>query len=174
VASGLRPDLIFADRKSGDLYLEELIRHHVSGQLKIAPEHSESHVLARMGKPAIEACTLFRQRFYQITHVAGLDQFLSYYLMAAYPGCTQQDMQRLRHYTRTKLQAAPEQIQIFTPTPSTYGSLMYYTEQDPFDGTPLFVEKDRRKKMRQKEEILPGRAPGKPFRKKARPRTKRS
>ena len=172
VASGLRPDLIFADRKSGDLYLEELIRHHVSGQLKIAPEHSESHVLARMGKPAIEACTLFRQRFYQITHAAGLNQFLSYYLMAAYPGCTQQDMQRLRHYTRTTLQAAPEQIQVFTPTPSTYGALMYHTEQDPFDGTPLFVEKDRRKKMRQKEEILPGRKTFRPVRK-ARSRKKR-
>lgn len=165
VASGLRPDLIFADRKSGDPYLKDLICHHVSGQLKIAPEHSEPHILARMGKPAIDDCTRFRKRFYQITREAGLNQFLSYYLLGAYPGCTQDDMRRLRHYTRSQLQAAPEQIQVFTPTPSTYGALMYYTERDPFDGTPLFVEKDRRKKLRQKEEILPVRSRSKSSRK---------
>ena len=172
VASGLRPDLIFTDRKTGDRYLEDLIRHHVSGQLKIAPEHSEPHILVRMGKPAIDACALFRKRFYQITREAGLNQFLSYYLMAAYPGCTQDDMRRLRHYTRSQLQAAPEQIQIFTPTPSTYGALMYHTERDPFDGKPLFVEKDRRKKLFQKEEILPARTPSKSGRKRW-PRTKK-
>jgi uncharacterized radical SAM protein YgiQ len=165
VASGLRPDLIFSDRTGGDRYLKALIRHHVSGQLKIAPEHSEPHILARMGKPVIDACTQFRKRFYQITHDAGRNQFLSYYLMAAYPGCTKADMQRLRHYTRSQLQAAPEQIQVFTPTPSTYGALMYYTEQDPFDGKPLFVEKDRQGKLRQKEEILPARSRAKSTRK---------
>lgn len=165
VASGLRPDLIFSDRTRGDRYLKALICHHVSGQLKIAPEHSEPHILARMGKPAIDACTLFRKQFYQITRDAGLNQFLSYYLMAAYPGCTQEDMQRLRHYTRSQLQAAPEQIQVFTPTPSTYGALMYHTERDPFDGKPLFVEKDRRKKLFQKEEILPARTRSKSGRK---------
>lgn len=158
MASGLRPDLIFADRSAGQHYLKTLIRHHVSGQLKIAPEHSEPHVLSRMGKPSADACTLFRERFYQISRQAGLDQFLSYYLMAAYPGCTMEDMRRLLRYTRKQLQAAPEQIQIFTPTPSTYGALMYHTERDPMDGKPLFVEKDRRKKQRQKEEILPARS----------------
>lgn len=172
VASGLRPDLIFSDRKAGDTYLKDLIRHHVSGQLKIAPEHSEPHVLARMGKPAIDTCALFRERFYQITRKADLNQFLSYYLMAAYPGCAQDDMQRLRHYTRSQLRAAPEQIQVFTPTPSTYGALMYYTERDPFDGKPLFVEKDRQKKLRQKEAILPARSRSKSPRKHWRPRKK--
>lgn len=160
VASGLRPDLIIADRSEGERYLDELVRHHVSGQLKIAPEHSEAHVLARMGKPPIEACMHFRERFYHITRKAGLNQFLTYYLMAAYPGSTLDDMHRLRRFTRAQLQAAPEQIQIFTPTPSTYAALMYHTERDPFDGRPLFVEKDRRKKRRQKEAVLP--APARP------------
>jgi len=158
VASGLRPDLILADRQAGDRYLDTLIRHHVSGQLKIAPEHSEPHVLARMGKPPVEACTLFRTRFYQTTRRAGLEQFLSYYFIAAYPGCTLADMQGLRRYTRTQLQIAPEQVQIFTPTPSTYGTLMYHTERDPFEDSPLFVEKNPRQKQRQKEAVLPSRS----------------
>ncbi|MGD9331703.1 MAG: YgiQ family radical SAM protein [Desulfobacterales bacterium] len=158
IASGLRPDLILADKTAGHRYLKTLVRHHVSGQLKIAPEHSEPHILSLMGKPPVEASALFRERFYQISRQAGLDQYLSYYLMAAYPGCAMADMRRLRQYTRTQLQAAPEQVQIFTPTPSTYGALMYYTEQDPMTGKPLFVEKDRRRKQRQKEEILPRRS----------------
>jgi len=157
VASGVRPDLILADRTAGTRYLEALVRHHVSGQLKIAPEHSEPHVLARMGKPPIDACIAFRQQFNRISRQAGLNQFLSYYLMAAFPGCTMADMQRLRKFTRTHLKIAPEQIQIFTPTPSTYGALMYHTGQDPFAGEPLFVEKNNRGKKRQKEAVLPTR-----------------
>ena len=156
VASGLRPDLVLADRSAGQDCLEALVRHHVSGQLKIAPEHSEPHVLARMGKPSIEACLLFRERFYRATRAAGLDQFLTYYLMAAFPGCSLEDMHRLRRFTRTRLHAAPRQIQIFTPTPSTYGTLMYHTRRDPFDGKPLFVEKARPQKQRQKTAVLPG------------------
>ena len=155
VASGLRPDLIFADQKEGQRYLKALVQHHVSGQLKIAPEHSEPHVLARMGKPPVENCTRFRDQFYQITRQVGRNQFLSYYLMAAFPGCTQEDMRSLRRYTRARLRAAPEQIQIFTPTPSTYGTLMYHTERDPFEKRPIFVEKNRNRKRIQKEEILP-------------------
>jgi len=160
VASGLRPDLVLADREAGDRYLEALVRHHVSGQLKIAPEHSEPHVLACMGKPPVESCTLFRERFNAATRHAGRDQFLSYYFIAAYPGCTLSDMHRLRRYTRTRLRIAPQQVQIFTPTPSTYATLMYHTEQDPFAEKPLFVEKDQRQKQRQKNALLPTR--GKP------------
>jgi uncharacterized radical SAM protein YgiQ len=158
VASGLRPDLVFADGDNGDRYLKALVRHHVSGQLKIAPEHSEPHILARMGKPTVETCIRFRERFYHETRQAGRKQFLSYYIMAAYPGCDMHDMLRLRRFTRDQLQAAPEQVQIFTPTPSTYGALMYYTARDPFDGTPLFVEKNNAKKLQQKKSILPSRS----------------
>ena len=82
---------------------------------------------------------------------------LSYYFIAAYPGCTLSDMDQLRHYTRTRLQIAPQQVQIFTPTPSTYGTLMYHTEQDPFENKPLFVEKNVRHKERQKQALLPSR-----------------
>lgn len=157
VASGLRPDLILADKEAGNRYLDTLVRHHVSGQLKIAPEHSQPHVLARMGKPSVELTALFRERFFRATRHAGRDQFLSYYFIAAYPGCTLSDMDQLRHYTRTRLQIAPQQVQIFTPTPSTYGTLMYHTEQDPFENKPLFVEKNVRHKERQKQALLPSR-----------------
>jgi uncharacterized radical SAM protein YgiQ len=154
VASGLRPDILLADRAAGQRYLEALVRHHVSGQLKIAPEHSEPHVLALMGKPPIESCTLFREHFYRSTRDAGRDQYLTYYLMAAFPGCRLEDMHRLRRFTRTQLRATPRQIQIFTPTPSTYGTLMYHTGRDPFDQQPLFVERDPRRKERQKQAVL--------------------
>ena len=176
VASGLRPDLILADTAAGDRYLDDLIRHHVSGQLKIAPEHSEPHVLAHMGKPPAAICTTFRERFGQLTQRAGLNQFLSYYFIAAHPGCTQDDMHQLRRYTRTQLQIAPQQVQIFTPTPSTYATLMYHTEQDPFEeGKPLFVEKNIRRKQCQKDVLLPSRrrSPAPPLKKHGKKRSGR-
>ena len=72
-------------------------------------------------------------------------------MIAAYPGCTDEDMFQLRRFTSEKLRIHPEQVQIFTPTPSTYATLMYYTEQDPFTGQPIFVEKDAARKERQKK-----------------------
>jgi radical SAM superfamily enzyme YgiQ (UPF0313 family) len=125
-----------------------------------------------MGKPPVDACIQFRRRFNRISRRAGLKQFLSYYFMAAYPGCTLTDMRRLRRFTRDHLQTAPEQIQIFTPTPSTYGTLMFYTEQDPFDGAPLFVEKDVRQKRLQKESVLPARSHSRSYRRQRKPQRK--
>jgi uncharacterized radical SAM protein YgiQ len=150
VSSGMRYDLLLADEAHGDDYLREVVRHHVSGQMKVAPEHSEEHVLEAMGKPGPEALLAFRERFRQATEEAGLPQFLTYYIIAAHPGCTAGDMHRLRDFAASELGVLPEQVQIFTPTPSTYATLMYYTETDPFTGDPIFVEKSFKGKRRQK------------------------
>ncbi|MBI5874927.1 MAG: YgiQ family radical SAM protein [Deltaproteobacteria bacterium] len=156
VASGLRYDMTLADKKDGERYLKELVRHHVSGQMKIAPEHSEANVLEIMGKPGCGRSTLmkFKSLFYRFTEEAGLKQFLSYYLMAAHPGCGLNDMKRLKAFTAQDLGAPPEQIQIFTPTPSTYSTLAYWTECNPFNGKPIFVEKSVRSKEMQKEMLV--------------------
>ncbi len=154
VASGIRYDLVFADVAHGRAYLEQIVAQHTSGQMKVAPEHSERHVLKRMGKPGPDLLLKFKDLFYQMTKAAGKQQFLTYYLIAAHPGCSERDMQKLRTFAIQELHVIPEQVQIFTPTPSTYASLMYYTETDPFTGEKLFVEKDMTKKRRQKATVL--------------------
>ncbi len=150
VSSGLRHDMVLADEAYGDEYLEEVVAHHVSGQMKVAPEHTEAHVLEAMGKPGPEALLAFRERFFEATEEAGLPQFLTYYIIAAHPGCTAGDMRRLRDFAVEELEVLPEQVQIFTPTPSTYATLMYHTETDPFTGERVFVEKGFKGKRRQK------------------------
>jgi uncharacterized radical SAM protein YgiQ len=150
VASGLRYDMVLADERYGEAYLSEIVNYHVSGQLKVAPEHTEKEVLDLMGKPDGESLLEFKRRFDRLSHSAGKPQFLTYYLIAAHPGCTTDDMLRLKRFTREKLRINPEQVQIFTPTPSTYASLMYYTGLDPFTLRPIFVEKDSSRKERQR------------------------
>jgi len=150
VASGIRPDLIQADELHGEAYLREIVAHHVSGQLKIAPEHSEESVLALMGKPGSRSLLRFKKDFDNLTARVGKQQFLTYYLIAAHPGCDEENMRRLKRFTSRELHISPEQVQIFTPTPSTYSSLMYYTEMDPFSMNPIFVEKENARKERQK------------------------
>lgn len=151
VASGIRYDMILADGQNGDCYLRELVTHHVSGQLKIAPEHTDDRVLGLMGKPGSAALLQFKDKFDALSRAAGKPQFLTYYMIAAHPGCAEQDMARLKRFASQRLKVRPEQVQVFTPTPSTYSSLMYYTERDPFTGQPLPVEKELRRKLRQKE-----------------------
>ncbi len=151
VASGLRYDMILGDALCGEAYLREIVEHHVSGQLKVAPEHTENNVLDLMGKPGSESLLKFKDKFDRLSHAAGKPQFLTYYIIAAHPGCSAQDMLRLKRFTSEKLHVNPEQVQIFTPTPSTYASLMYYTELDPFTRRPIFVEKDPRRKEHQKD-----------------------
>ncbi len=153
VASGIRYDLIFSDRACGGEYLREIVDSHVSGQIKIAPEHTEDHVLSKMGKPGKDALLRFKESFDRLSKAAGKSQFLTYYMIAAHPGCTEQDMLRLKTFASQKLHVNPEQVQVFTPTPSTYSTLMYYTEMDPFTHQPIFVEKDLRRKEHQKDII---------------------
>ncbi len=155
VASGIRHDMVIADRSHGDAYLRDLVRHHVSGQIKLAAEHSEKHVLDLMGRPGCGSLLQFRTRFYKLNKESGRKQFLTYYLIAAHPGCTEKDMKALRTFASQKLKLLPEQVQIFTPTPSTYSTLMYWTEKDPFTGESLFVEKSVKGRQRQKSTVAP-------------------
>jgi len=154
VASGIRYDMVLNDRKYGDKYLSELIKYHTSGQLKIAPEHIEEKVLQKMGKPDNTSLKLFKDKFFKMNKEQGKKQYLTYYLIAAHPGCREEDMHKLKKYASNELKLNPEQVQIFTPTPSTYSTLMYYTEKDPFTGEPVFVEKVFKKKNRQKEIMI--------------------
>ncbi|MEA2018905.1 MAG: YgiQ family radical SAM protein, partial [Campylobacterota bacterium] len=153
VNSGIRYDLINDDEYYGKEYLKEIVDHHVSGQMKIAPEHSESKVLKYMGKPDKKVLTDFKQNFTDLNKKNGKNQFLTYYMIAAHPGSTQKDMEDLKSFANADLKLNPEQVQVFTPTPSTYSTLMYYTELDPWTREPIFVEKDPMKKQKQKDVV---------------------
>ena len=154
VASGIRYDMVLADERHGKEYLKEIVADHVSGQLKVAPEHTEDHVLAKMGKPGQGDLIKFKTLFDSLSAEAHKNQFLTYYLIAAHPGCTEGDMHRLKQFASHELHISPEQVQIFTPSPSTYSSLMYYTGLDPFSRQPVFVEKDPARRQRQKEIVV--------------------
>jgi len=150
VASGIRYDLVLADTNNGIKYLREVINHHTSGQMKIAPEHTEDSVLKFMGKPGTDTLLKFKDIFYRLTKKTDKKLFLTYYIIAAHPGCTEAHMKKLKSFAATNLGTLPEQVQIFTPTPSTYSTLMYWTEKNPFTGEPCFVEKTFRGREKQK------------------------
>ena len=150
-ASGIRYDLIFSDKKSGIPYLKEVVNRHVSGQLKIAPEHTRDSVLRLMGKSGADSLLEFKKVFDALNEKACKKQFLTYYLIAGHPGCGLMDMKELKKFVGLNLKTNPEQVQIFTPTPSTYSSLMYYTERNPFTGEKIFVEKTIKGREKQKQ-----------------------
>jgi uncharacterized radical SAM protein YgiQ len=151
VASGIRPDLVVADRACGERYIAEIARHHVSGQLKLAPEHVVAHVLECMGKPGVKDLLEFKRKFDAASRRCGKRQFLTYYFIAAHPGCTESDMRELKRFAMRELNLRPEQVQIFTPTPLTAATCMYYTGIDPVSGRNVFVERGFGGKRRQKE-----------------------
>jgi uncharacterized radical SAM protein YgiQ len=154
VASGIRYDLVMADKKNGMNYLKEIILYHISGQLKIAPEHVEEKVLSLMGKGDNKYLTSFKKLFDRINRQSGKKQFLTYYFIAGHPGCREKDMISLRQFIQKELHIHPEQLQIFIPTPSTYSAVMYYTGLDPFTGNDIFVEKKIKNKEKQKKLII--------------------
>ncbi|MCB4205303.1 YgiQ family radical SAM protein [Deferribacterales bacterium Es71-Z0220] len=152
IASGIRPDLIYNDKSYGKLYLNKLIGDHVSGQLKIAPEHTDENVLKLMGKPPQkELLRKFVKDFYEISKKHGKKQFLTYYMIAAHPGCNINQMKDAKNFMEKELHCHPEQVQIFTPLPLTISSLMYFLEYDPFEKKKIFVEKGLKGKSAQKE-----------------------
>ena len=155
VASGIRHDLVMADKTKGEAYLRNMVRHHISGQMKVAAEHSESRVLEKMGRPDCECLLQFRTLFYNLNREYGCKQFLTYYLIAAHPGCTEEDMKALRSFASRKLKLLPEQVQVFTPAPSTYSTLMYWTGRDPFSGESCFVERSVKGRQNQKTILQP-------------------
>jgi radical SAM superfamily enzyme YgiQ (UPF0313 family) len=142
------------DKKHFERYLEEIVLHHVSGQLKVAPEHMVGDVLELMGKTGTDSLLELKRKFDEISGAISKKQFLTYYLMAAHPGCSLDDMRRLKKYVNEKLHIKPEQVQIFTPTPSTYSTLMYYTGLNPFTGEKIFVEKSLKGKEKQKAAVM--------------------
>lgn len=154
IASGIRYDLINEDKKDGYTYLKEIVKHHISGQLKVAPEHTQQHVLDLMGKPGKQTLVDFKKLYDKLNKEEGKKQFLTYYLIAAHPGCEDKDMHELKRFTTDELQMNPEQAQVFTPTPSTYSAVMYYTEMDPVTRKKIFVEKDTKRKEKQKSIVV--------------------
>ncbi|MGB5966390.1 MAG: YgiQ family radical SAM protein [Sulfurimonadaceae bacterium] len=154
VASGVRYDLITEDKGHGYSYLKEMVKHHISGQMKVAPEHTEQHVLDLMGKPGKQTLVDFKKLYDRLNKEEGKNQFLTYYLIAAHPGCEEKDMHELKRFTTDELKMTPEQAQVFTPTPGTYSAVMYYTELDPVTRKKIFVEKDTRRKEKQKEIVV--------------------
>ncbi len=155
VCSGIRPDLVLADARHGDAYIDALAACHVSGQLKLAPEHADPGVLRLMRKPGIEGLMTFRARFEARSRAHGLKQFLTYYFIAAHPGCDEAEMRRLREFVQTRLGLIPEQVQLFTPTPSTWSTAIWWTGLDPLTEKPVFVEKRAKARQLQKD-ILTG------------------
>jgi len=154
VASGIRYDIILADRKNGLNYLNQVVFHHTSGQMKTAPEHTESDVLSLMGKPGPDRLLAFKRLFDKVAESSGKSLFLTYYFMAAHPGCTQSHMHRLKEFISRHLHLVPEQVQIFTPTPSTISTAMYYTGLCPETEEFVFSEKRLKSRDVQKQMLL--------------------
>jgi uncharacterized radical SAM protein YgiQ len=141
VSSGIRYDLIpDGDRE----YLDNLCRSHVSGHLKVAPEHCAPHVLDLMNKPHIASFDTFRKRFADASRQAGKEQYLLPYFMSGHPGCTVQDMIQLAEYIRDN-DLYTEQVQDFTPTPMSLSTCMYHTGINPFTKEKVHVPKGREK-----------------------------
>jgi len=155
VGSGIRYDMILADNIKGEAYLETLVKHHVSGQMKIAPEHVSRRVLRTMGKPGPDKLLEFKRMFDRCSERCGKELFLTYYFIAAHPGSRDEDMKELSRFCHAKLATNPEQVQIFTPTPSTVSTMMYCTGQD-LDGNRVFSEHSIDGKRRQKKLIVGG------------------
>lgn len=153
VNSGIRYDMILADKTRGDDYLRTLVKHHVSGQMKIAPEHVSRRVLRIMGKPGPEKLKEFKDRFYRCSESCGKDLYLTYYFIAAHPGCQKSDMQDLARFCQNELKMSPEQVQIFTPTPSTVSTAIYHSGKD-IDGIQVFSEHDLKRKIDQKYQVV--------------------
>ena len=147
VRSGIRFDYLIADQD--DTFFRELVQYHISGQLKVAPEHISDAVLMRMGKPENKVYEKFQKKYKQLNEKLGLKQFLVPYLMSSHPGSTLKEAVELAEYLRD-LGYMPEQVQDFYPTPSTMSTVMYYTELDPRDMKPVYVCKNPHEKAMQR------------------------
>ena len=143
VGSGIRYDLM------SEAYGRELITKHVSGRLKVAPEHTSAEVLKLMRKPAWQEYEKFHRFFEKVNAEAGLRQQLIPYFISSHPGCTNRDMQQLAEQCK-RLNYRPEQVQDFTPTPMTLATTMFYTGINPYTMQPVYVAKTKEEKQKQK------------------------
>lgn len=147
IRSGIRFDYVNED-PSPD-FLDELVRFHISGQLRVAPEHVSDQVLYYMGKPGYRAYEEFVRKFYKVNEKYGMKQYAVPYLMSSHPGCTMKEAVKLAEYVRD-MGFMPEQVQDFYPTPSTMSTCMYYTGIDPRTGEKVYVPKDPKEKAMQR------------------------
>lgn len=147
VRSGVRFDYLLAE--NNDAFLKELVEHHVSGQLKVAPEHVSDAVLDKMGKPRHEVYKRFVTKYEKMNKDLNKNQFLVPYFMSSHPGSTLKDAVALAEYIR-ETRYMPEQVQDYYPTPSTLSTVMYYTEVDPRDGKSVYVAKNPHEKALQR------------------------
>lgn len=147
VRSGIRFDYLLADKK--DTFFRELVQHHISGQLKVAPEHVSDAVLSRMGKPRNAVYNRFVEKYYALNKQYSMNQYLVPYLMSSHPGSTMKEAVELAEYTRD-MGYMPEQVQDFYPTPSTLSTVMYYTGLDPRTMDHVYVPTDPHEKAMQR------------------------
>lgn len=147
VRSGVRFDYLLADKK--DTFFKELVQHHISGQLKVAPEHVSDVVLSYMGKPQNAVYNRFVEKYFALNQQYGMKQFLVPYLMSSHPGSTMQEAVKLAEYIRD-MGYNPEQVQDFYPTPSTLSTVMYYTGLDPRTMEKVYVPTDPHEKAMQR------------------------
>ena len=147
IRSGIRYDYLLKDRD--DRFFRELVKYHVSGQLKVAPEHCSAAVLDKMGKPHIEAYIEFSKRYFRYSGEADKDQYLVPYLMSSHPGSTLQEAIELALFLK-KNKIRPEQVQDFYPTPGTISTTMYYTGLDPYTMEPVYCAKNPHEKAMQR------------------------
>ena len=147
IRSGIRFDYLLEDKD--DRFFRELCQYHVSGQLKVAPEHISDNVLRYMGKPPVEVYDRFKEKYRKINEQIGKKQYLVPYLMSSHPGSTLKDAIALAEYLRD-LGYMPEQVQDFYPTPSTISTCMYYTGLDPSTMQPVYVSHNPHEKAMQR------------------------
>lgn len=147
IRSGIRFDYMLLEKNN--TFLDELVEHHVSGQLKVAPEHASAKVLDLMGKPHIEVYEEFQKRFYAATKKCGKEQYLVPYLMSSHPGCTLSEAVELAVFEK-KYNIRPEQVQDFYPTPGTISTAMFYTGLDPYTMEPVYVPRTYEEKAMQR------------------------
>ncbi len=147
VRSGIRYDYLMGDKD--DTFFKELCEHHISGQLKVAPEHISNNVLKHMGKPNKEVYIKFAEKYEKINKRLGKDQYLVPYLISSHPGSTLKDAIELAEYLRD-IHHQPEQVQDFYPTPGTVSTCMYYTGINPLTGEKVYVPRDPEEKRMQR------------------------
>lgn len=147
IRSGIRFDYVLADKR--DTFLRELVQHHVSGQLKVAPEHVSDPVLAKMGKPKNAVYRQFASRYFALNQQYHLKQYLVPYLMSSHPGSTLREAVELAEFVRD-MGYMPEQVQDFYPTPSTLSTVMYCTGLDPRTMEPVYVPRSSHEKAMQR------------------------
>ena len=147
IRSGIRFDYLIKD--PDETFFKELVSHHISGQLKVAPEHCSANVLKNMGKPPIDAYLKFKKRFFELTKSVGKKQFLVPYLMSSHPGSTLKDAIELAVFLK-KEGLHPEQVQDFYPTPGTISTCMFYTGLNPITMEPVYVPRTPKEKAQQR------------------------